>query len=315
MIQEPQRSRSRSRAGQDCEERYGELVLYTRWALDPNSPEAIIDRNPDETEAIKLCRGDDPDGECAGAGDCWWIVDVCGREIALGRDGEPAEQFTRQDVNTFGAFTTKLRGRVKWMRSGLGCQMDFDIGTGVRLGIEGADVQVEVLGPRGNIFVSQVYDNTVPSSKNTPVLDPNASVPVATRDGARDGVLFANGIILSSVVTGQVVRCYGTNADKVATLTQTFRISEGEAAPLVPLPSRAKQLVVSQPGATGLVAPLTFFDEAQFPNALRDVYFDVPSLVRSTSRIDVPQNAQFIQLGGGVAAETRDVTLQWILEL
>jgi len=315
MIQEPQRTRMRSRAGQSCEERYGELVLYTRWALDPNSPEAIIDRFPARTEALKLCRGDDENGECPGDGDCWWIVDVCGREIAQGRDGEPAEQFTRQQINDLGARTTKLRGRVKWMRSGLGCEMDFDIGTGVRLGIEGADVQVEVLGPRGQIFVSQVFDNTVASSKNTPVLDPNASVPVATRDGARDGALFQNGIVLSTVVTGQVVRCYGTNADKVATLTQTFRIAEGEGAPLVPLPSRAKQLVVSQPGTTGLVQPLTFFDEGNFPNALREVFYDVPSLVRSSPRIDVPQNAQFIQLGSGVAAETRDVTLQWILEL
>lgn len=314
MLQEPQRSRARKRGG-DCEERYGELVLYTRWTAEPDNPTALVDLNPAEIEAIKLCRGDDQDGECPGDGDCWWVVDVCAREITFARDGEPAEQFTRQEINDAGASSTKLRGRVKWMRSGLGCQMDFDIGTGVRLGIEGAEVQVEVIGPRGNMFVSEVSDNTLPSSKNTPVLDPNASVPVATRDGARNGVLFQNGTVLNTVVTGQVTRCYGTNADKVATLTQTFRIEEAALAPLVPLPSRAKQLVISQPGTTALVQPLTFFDQAQFPSSLKEVFYDVPGLVRSSPRIDVPQHAQFLQLGSGAAAETRDVTLQWILEL
>jgi hypothetical protein len=311
-IQDPLRARLKQQSAKkrkeaidpcrfDNPERYGEAQLLTQWTATALSAQALLDTAGVEEETLHLAKGSEPCDEC------WWIVDVCGREIL--RSFAPYPALLANQINEAGLRTSRLRARVAWVRSGFGCEIDLDIGSGFRIAVEGADVNVFVLGPRGRMLEVSAATSVPPTG--TPG-DPNSYVGIPSQPPT---ILPASdGIVLDTMVAAQVTKCISTNADRTAHLTQTFERPALDADFAIPIPPRAKQLQVSMP-PPGLLTPLNFrIGPLAVDPIVQTVFFDIFNLVRSTMCVEIPENASHITLGAADPVFSRRWTLSWKLE-
>ncbi len=280
---------------------FGEVQLFTRWTAAPSSAQALIDTAGVVTSAVKLVSGAD----CAES--CWWVVDVCGREVVRVSESDVLTPLDKAAVEARGLQSSRLRARVTWMKSGLGCSVDLDVGTGFRIAIEGANVSVQILGPTGQMFDPPAAVSLPPASAVG--VHTASPIPAPTMPELEDG------IILDSVITAQVLQCVSTNADRTSRLTQTFERPASDAEFPVAIPARASLLQVSMP-APGLLTPLQFrIGSAPTSPIVRTAFFDVFTLVRSTALIPIPKNASHVTLGAADPLSARRWTLSWELEL
>lgn len=312
-IQDPLRSRLRNpelEYTNEAPERHGALQLFTLWTASTASAQAIIDDGVTPTRSIHLVRGRQEEA------DCWWIVDLCGREVIRTSDPLGLEPLLRTRIEQAGLRTTRLRGRVTWLRAGVGCEMDFDIGTGTRFAIEGDAVNVYILVPQALSRAFTVRANTLPGQPTTAPVNPaspNASVPIPE---PRPPILPSalGGRVLDTLVQGHVLHCVSTNADRTAKLTQTFERPAGDADFAVPIPPRAKHLKVSMP-APGLLTPLQFrMGPLAADPIVQQLFFDLFINVRSTPTIPIPENATHVTLGAADPDNARRWTFVWLLE-
>ena len=311
LLQEPVRTALQLQAAQERGRRtgelrerprqFGEVQLFTRWTASPSSAQALIDTAGVETSAVKLVSGSER------AEDCWWVVDVCGREVIRASDVERLTPLDKTVIEGIGLQSSRLRARVTWMKSGLGCAVDLDVGTGFRIAIEGANVTVLVLGPAG-----QTFDPPAAVSLPTGItVEPHVASPIP----APQMPVLSDGLILDSIVTAQVIRCVSTNSDRATRLTQTFERPAGDAEFAVAIPARAAFVQVSMP-APGLLTPLQFrIGPGPASPIVRTVFFDVLTQGRSTPMVAIPDNASHVTLGAADPIRARRWTFNWELEL
>ena len=291
-------------------ERYGELSLFTRWTAGPLVAQALIDTEGVGPAENHLVRGEEVEE------DCWWIVDVCGKEIVSTRlaiVSPCATPLLRNQIAATGVRTSRLRARVSWMKSGLGCEIDLDIGSGFRIAIEGANVHVYVLVPKNESTEARVLETLplAPIAAPPSSTLPNQSVPIPN---VTPPEICEDATILDSVITGQVLKCTSTNSDRTASLTQTFERPALDAEFAIEIPPRAQTLSVSMP-APGLLTPLQFrLGSLVTSPIIKTVFFDTILLVRSTPVVEIPQNATHITLGAADPVNARRWTLIWGLE-
>jgi hypothetical protein len=297
-------------------ERHGEIILFSQWALPPNyacglmdtvveSEEAPIGEvsfevNPNaNTEAAKIAHGTVRGDEDA----CWWIVDMCAQEVVRLRAGGFTDQLTTEQIVNQARPSSRLRARISWLRSGVGCAMVLDINSGFRLAIEGQDVVAEVLGPKGRMREVR-------------------AVGVAdTKEDEGPAQYIGGGVILDTIVTCEIQKCISTSTDATETLTQTFCVPAGVANVRVPVPARARFLQVSMP-APGLLNPLAWVvqsnpGEIQLGQlgVIRNIPFDPFLTPRTTSVNPKPGNANYVLTGLADPDNDRVFTFVWTLEI
>lgn len=305
-----------------CASRYGSLQLFTQWALQPfTDPGPVLDGPilvpmdldlEANTSAQRLCRGAWPatakeleeakcgaiDPDCP---DCWWIVDVVARELVsdfiFPTEAQPPPIAGPDNLAPpRGIPTSRLKCKIEWMRAGLGASMICDIGTGIRLAIEGSDVTVNVLGPRGAMRV--VGGQASGIAEPVPNFDP---IPG-----------FAQ-IILNTQVVGQVTRCLSTNADKEEVLTQLVRV-EADGGPLdIAIPSRARFVQVRQPLPDVLIPPQLVVAPAGA--VVQNLFYDPFTQPRQTNDQKIPESATHLRLAPTPPATSILYTITWNLEL
>ena len=260
--------------------RHGNLELFSQWtATGPDQYVPTIDQDPATRETKNLVKGQE---NC----NCWWIVTVCAQEVV--RSSVNAQtQLTPEQVARLGQPNSRMRARVQWIHSGRGCFVDVDIGGGFRLAIEGCDVDVKIVGPRG--AMRQIGQAT----SNIPLLQ------------------GAGGAFLDSQIVGRVVPCWGPTPTgaRALTLTQVVRTTAGVPNFLVEVPPFARTLQVSTPGVYA-AAPGTNFQVAG--NVIRNLPAN-PAEPQSSFEVAVPLQAQF--WGSGAAAAAESYTLVWGLRI
>ena len=180
--------------------------------------------------------------------------------------------------------------------------MLLDIDSGFRLAIEGHDVVVEVIGPKGRM-------REVPAIG---VAEQNKGEPPIPWIGG--------GVILDTIVTCEIQQCDSTNSDGNETLTQTICVPAGVENVKVPVPSRARSLQVSCP-APGLLNPLAWvvqsnpgYDPLGTAGFIRSIPFN-PLEPRTTSVNPKPGNANYVLTGLADPIDDRVFTFTWKLEL
>lgn len=287
-------------------ERNGEVVLYSQWSLAPLLQCGLMDQittvgivnsvSSEDTEAIKLVRAYETPTEEAQQIEGWWIIDVCALEAVrvFPVVGLTGPQLTREQVIQNGLPTSRLRARISWMRSGNGCAMELDLNSGFRLAIEGLNVNVEILGPVGRM---------------------REPLAPGVADGVPRSQYSGGGIILDTVVTGEIHRSFGSNADLTETLTQTFCVPAGMANVRVRVPSRARLLRVSSLGP-GLLNPMAWvIAETGVDLAfISDLFYDA-ALGRSTRNVPKPGDASHVITGLADPVNDRVFTFVWTLEI
>ena len=128
-----------------CDDRESELKLFTLWNQGVPPPFATLDETG-QVETKSLCRA-------SGNSERWWIVTLTALEVVRIAE-QPLVPLSRGELtrSPSGVPSSRLRARLGWGRTGQGHMVDVDIGAGVRLAIEGCEVDVRVaVGPRGRM--------------------------------------------------------------------------------------------------------------------------------------------------------------------
>jgi hypothetical protein len=121
-----------------------ELKLFTLWNQGVPPPFATLD-DAGLSESKSLVRaGKNPDR--------WWVVTLTALEVVRITD-QPLEPLSRGELTRSPSAvpSSRLRARIGWGRTGQGHMVEVDIGAGVRLAIEGSEMEVKVVGPRGRM--------------------------------------------------------------------------------------------------------------------------------------------------------------------
>jgi hypothetical protein len=162
-----------------------------------------------------------------------------------------------------------------------------DIGGGVRLAVEGSEVDVKVMGPRGRMRETAQAD---------------------MRTLGQPGV---GGLYLDTLVSAHIVPSGAPPSARRPTLTQVISVSPGLADRTVAIPPFAKRLQVVRAGS-GALGPLAFRIGVTGPS--------IRELLRSpldpgvTPTVTVPQTATHIS-SGPADLVPRVLTFQWELDL
>lgn len=264
---------------QPSDDRESELKLFTLWNQGVPPPFVTLDDAGVETKS--LCRaGCNPER--------WWIVTLTALEVVRIVD-QPLEPLSRGELvrSPSAVPSSRLRARIGWGRTGQGHMVEVDIGAGVRLAIEGSEVDVKVVGPRGRMRETTQGD---------------------TRSLGLPGV---GGLFIDTLVSGHIVPSQGPPSARRPTLTQVVSVSAGLADRTVVIPPFAKRLKVARAGAGGL-GPLAFRIGVTGPS-IREVVAS-PGDLGATSTVMVPQTATHIS-SGPADVVPRVLTFQWELDL
>lgn len=262
------------------DDRQSEIKLFTLWNQGVPPPFATLDEGG-QIETKSLCRaGDNPDR--------WWVVTLTALEVLRSSD-QPLAPLTRGELTRSprAVQSSRLRARIGWGRTGQGHMVDVDIGSGVRLAIEGCEVDVRVAGPRGRMRETTKGD--------TRLL----------------GELGRGGLFTDTLVSAHIVPSHGPPSARRPTLTQVISVLPGVVDRSVVVPPFARRLTVARTGS-GALGPLAFRVGMTGPS-VRDVFIN-PMDPGATPTVLVPQAATHITTGPAVAT-TRTLTFQWELDL
>lgn len=262
-----------------CDDRESELKLFTLWNQGVPPPFATMDDGQLETKS--LCRADrNPDR--------WWIVTLTALEVVR-IAALPLEPLSRGELvrSPSAVPSSRLRARIGWGRTGQGHMVEVDIGSGVRLAIEGGEVDVKVAGPRG-----RMRETTQGDSRSL-------------------GEAGVGGLFTDTLVSAHIVPSQAPPSARRPTLTQVVSVSAGLSDRSVAIPPFAKRLTVARTGA-GALGPLMFRIGVTGPS-IRELALD-PADPGATRPVLVPQSATHIT-SGPADVVPRVLTFQWELDL
>lgn len=265
---------------QPCDDRQSELKLFTLWNQGVPPPFATLD-DGGLLETKSLCRAtDNPER--------WWIVTLTALEVVRFSD-QPLVPLSRGELTRAPSAvpSSRLRARIGWGRTGLGHMVDVDIGAGVRLAIEGQEVDVKVAGPRGRMRETAKGD---------------------VRELGEPGV---GGLFTDTLVSANIVPSSGPPSARRPSLTQVLDLPAGMADRTVVVPPFARRLTVARSGS-GALGPLAFRVGVGGPS-IRDLHLN-PADPGATPTVFVPQTASCVTTGPAVATD-RTLTFQWELDL
>ncbi len=271
--------RSPRRVTPSSDDRESELKLFTLWNQGVPPPFATLDDSGVETKS--LCRATcNPER--------WWVVVLTALEVVRITD-QPLRPLSRGELtrNPLAIPSSRLRARLGWGRAGQGHHIDVDIGAGVRLAIEGSELDVTVVGPRGHMRETTKGD---------------------VRTLGQPGI---GGLYVDTLVSAHIVPSGSVPSARCPVLTQVFTASPGISERSVTIPPFARRLTVSRSGTDGQ-GPLSFRVGVTGP-AVREVVLE-PVDPGSTRTVLVPQAATHITTGPAEAVP-RVMTFQWELDL
>jgi len=263
-----------------CDDQESELKLFTLWNQGVPPPFATLD-DAAGSESKSLVRASkNPDR--------WWVVTLTALEVVRITD-QPLEPLSRGELTRSPSAvpSSRLRARIGWGRTGQGHMVEVDIGAGVRLAIEGSEVDVKVVGPRGRMRETTQGD---------------------TRTLGLPGV---GGLYTDTLVSAHIVPSAGPPSAKHPTLTQVLSVSANLADRTVAIPPFAKRLKVARAGV-GPLGPLAFRIGVTGPS-IRELSIS-PTDPSATPTVLVPQTATHIS-SGPADVVPRVLTYQWELDL
>lgn len=261
------------------DDRESELKLFTLWNQGVPPPFSTLDDGGAETKS--LCRaGCNPER--------WWVVTLTALEVVRILD-QPLAPLSRGELtrDPLAIPSSRLRVRLGWGRTGQGHKVDVDLGSGVRLAIEGSELDVKIMGPRGRMRETTKGD---------------------TRTLGTPGV---GGLYVDTLVSAHIVPSAGVPSARRPVLTQVLTVPAGMADRSVVVPPFARRLTVSRSG-TAEVGPLSFRIGVTGP-VVREVALE-PVDPASTRAVLVPLTATHITTGPA-EPQPRVMTFQWELDL
>ena len=265
---------------QPSDDRQSELKLFTLWNQGVPPPFSTLDEGG-VLETKSLCRAcDNPER--------WWIVTLTALEVVRFSD-QPLVALSRGELTRAPSAvpSTRLRARIGWGRTGQGHLVDVDIGAGVRLAIEGCEVDVKVAGPRGRMRETGKGDE---------------------RTLGEPGV---GGLFTDTLISAHIVPSSGPPSARRPSLTQVLTVGPGMVDRSVVVPPFARRLTVARSGS-GALGPLAFRVGLGGPS-VRDLYLN-PMDPGATPTVLVPQAATHVTTGPATAT-ARTLTFQWALDL
>ena len=262
-----------------CDDQESEIKLFTLWNQGVPPPFATLDDAGLETKSL-VRASKNPDR--------WWIVTLTALEVVR-ITAQPLEPLPRGELTRSpGAVpSSRLRARIGWGRTGQGHMVEVDIGAGVRLAIEGSEVDVKVVGPRGRMRETTQGD---------------------TRTLGQPGV---GGLYLDTLVSAHIVPSQAPPSARRPTLTQVISVSPGLADRTVAVPPFAKRLKVARSGS-GALGPLAFRIGVTGPS-IRELAMS-PLDPGATPTVTVPQTATHVS-SGPADLVPRVLTFQWEMDL
>ena len=263
---------------QPGDERQSELKLFTLWNQGVPPPFATLDQRG-ELDSKKLVRGSlNPER--------WWIITITALEVVRIHD-QPLAPLPRNLITRApsAVASTRHRARIEWGRAGQGHSVDVDIGAGVRFGIEGAEVDVKVIGPRSRMRETTKGDERLL--------------------GERD----VGGLYVDSLISAHVVPSPGPPSARRPTLTQIITVAAGTSEQSVPIPAFARHLTVIQQGPRISSTRYRFRIGVTGPPLLSQFITN-----NSRRRLLIPQTATHVTTGPP-RPHRRELLLQWELDL
>lgn len=262
------------------DERFGEIQLFTLCNRGVPRPFAMLDALP-RVEEHTLARGRENPRD-------WWIVTITGLEVVRVQDG-PLAPLTQAQIiqNTNARRHSLLRARIGWGEAGRGHEIDVDIGSGVRIGIESCRVDVRILGPA-------MRTKEVAANSRITLGDPGVG-----------------GLFTDSIITTHITPSHGPPSARWPTLTQVISIAAGVANRSVSIPPFAKRVTISR-ALVDVFGTLSFTVGLEGPS-VRDFTFS-PDDLGATVRLIIPQVATHINFGA-LAPGERALTLVWELDI
>lgn len=257
-----------------------ELKLFTLWNHGVPPPLVTLD-DAGQSEAKSLVRAShNPER--------WWVVTLTAVEVVRITD-EPLLPLSRGELTRSPSAvpSSRLRARIGWGRTGQGHMVEVDIGAGARLAIEGTEVDVKVVGPRGRMRETMQGD---------------------TRTLGLPGV---GGLYLDTLVSAHIVPSQGPPSARRPTLTQVLSVSAGLADRTLVVPPFARRIKVARAGP-GALGPFAFRVGVTGPS-IRELVAS-PTDPSATPTVLVPQTATHIS-SGPADIVPRVLTYQWELDL
>ncbi|MCH9682858.1 MAG: hypothetical protein K0V04_15585 [Deltaproteobacteria bacterium] len=262
------------------DDRQSELKLFTLWNQGVPPPFSTLDQSA-QNESKSLCRAThNPER--------WWVVTLTALEVVR-IAGEPLMPLPRGSLTRApnAVPSSRLRARIGWGRTGQGHAVDVDIGAGIRLAIEGCEVDVKVVGPRGRMRETTQGDVR-------PLGDPGVG-----------------GMFIDTLVSAHIVPSHGPPSSRRPTLTQVLSVSPGLADRTVVVPPFARRLTVAR-GGSGALGPLAFRVGATGPS-IRELETS-PLDPGATVTAVIPQAASHVSTGPA-DPNPRVLTFIWELDL
>ncbi|MEX1362164.1 MAG: hypothetical protein AB1Z98_03515 [Nannocystaceae bacterium] len=262
------------------DDRQSELKLFTLWNQGVPPPFSTVD-DDGLFETKSLCRAQDNPER-------WWIVTLTALEVVRFAE-QPLTPLSRGELTRApnAVPSTRLRARIGWGRTGQGHLVEVDIGAGVRLAIEGCEVDVKVAGPRGRMRETTKGDE---------------------RPLGEAGV---GGLFTDTLVSAHIVPSSGPPSARRPSLTHVITVPPGVTDRAVVVPPFARRLTVARAGSDAL-GPLAFRVGLGGPS-IRNVDLN-PMDPGATPTVFVPQAASHVTTGPA-AATPRTLTFQWELDL
>lgn len=261
--------------------RFGEIQLFTLVNRGVPRPFDTLDAVPEapEIEERSLCAGKQNPRD-------WWVVTITAIEVIRIQAAQLAPLTQAQiKADPRGQRHSLLRARIGWGSAGNGHEIDIDIGSGVRIGIETCDVDVRVVTPR--LRAKEIAKGS----------------DIVLGDGS--GGLYAD-----SLITAHATPSHGPPSARCPTLTQVLSIPPN-ASRSVAIPPFARWVTTSRYLADAF-GPFSFTVGLNGPS-VRDFTF-MPNDPGATVRVIIPQVATHINFGPP-SEEARTVTLVWELDI
>lgn len=261
----------------------GEIQLFTLCTIGDPPPFNMLDEIP-AYEEKPLAKGRDNPRD-------WWTITITGIEVIRNNPG-PLSSLTYEQIiaNAGRRRNSALRARIGWGTTGLGHEIDFDIGSGIRIGIESCLADVRIVGPA------------------------NRTKEVTKDNPATLGEVGVGGSYADTIITCHMTPTHGPPSARCPTLTQVFSIAIGVSGRSTPIPPFARHITITRtitdpfPG----IAPFSFTVGLLGPS-VRDFGFQLLD-PGTTARVNIPQVATHINFGAA-AGVVRTVTLTWELDL
>lgn len=262
------------------DERQSETKLFTLMNRGVPRPFDMLDQAP-ARETKSVCRA-------ANNPERWWVVTLTAVEVAR-ISTDPLTPLPRNEIvrHDRALPSTRLRAEINWGRAGQGHSVDVDIGSGLRLGVEGCEVDVRVCGPRGRMRE-------------------------VTKDDARTlGEPGVGGVFIDTLISTTIVPSPAAPSARCPTLTQVINIPPLTTDRSIPIPRFARRLTISRSGSD--VFGAFSFRVGTAGESVRDFTFLVDD-PNATPAVLIPQIATHVTTGLPSAA-LRVLTFQWELDL